>query len=135
MIEPPVPTADSEVAAEPEQAASAAEPSVLVVEQDVVLEVAGMDQAGSERRQRGPGGLGSLGAELDLALDLASQSPRRGAAYSSRRTVISVRSLGLSRASRGSFTILSATSIPRTTRSKAVYWRSRKLESFTTMKN
>src|SRR5439155_18685733 len=118
-----------------EQAAAGAEPSGRVVEQDVVLEMPRAEPPGAETRHRGPRGFRSGDAELDLALDLARQSPRRGADYSTTRTVISVRSLGLSRASRGSFTMLSATSIPRTTRPKAVYCRSRKLESFTTMKN
>ena len=48
---------------------------------------------------------------------------------------MSTRSFGLSRPSRGAVTILSATSMPRTTRPKAVYWRSRKPESATQMKN
>ena len=46
-----------------------------------------------------------------------------------------MRSFGLSRASRGAFTIWSATSMPRTTRPKAVYCLSRKPESATQMKN
>ena len=49
--------------------------------------------------------------------------------------VISMRSVGLSRASRGWATILSATSIPFTTSPNTVYWRFRCGASFTTMKN
>src|SRR5437879_11661967 len=50
-------------------------------------------------------------------------------------TFISIRSFGRSFWPRGAFTILSATSMPRITSPKTVYWRSRKGESFTTMKN
>ena len=55
--------------------------------------------------------------------------------FSTIVTVISIRSLGKSFAPRAALTILSATSIPRMTSPKAVYCLSRKLESFTTMKN
>src|SRR6266545_1510539 len=58
-----------------------------------------------------------------------------GPSYSTTRTFMSMRSLGLSRPSRGAPTIWSATSIPRTTRPKAVYCRSRNAESATQMKN
>src|SRR5207245_10712935 len=55
--------------------------------------------------------------------------------FSTIVTVISIRSFGKSFWPRGAFTILSATSMPRTTSPNTVYWRSRKGESFTTMKN
>src|SRR5262249_55158762 len=55
--------------------------------------------------------------------------------YSTIRTVISIRSRGLSRVSRGWATILSATSIPFTTSPKTVYLLFRYGAFFTIMKN
>src|SRR5206468_3041686 len=57
-----------------EQPAGRPEPSALVVEEQVVLEVARADEARAELRHRGPRGLRPGRAELDLALDLASQA-------------------------------------------------------------
>lgn len=55
--------------------------------------------------------------------------------YSTMVTVISMRSRGLSRSSRGRFTILSATPMPFVTSPNTEYLRSRNRESSTTMKN
>ena len=84
-------------------------------------------------------GMGGAAAIFPLAT--AAKRARTGAdhgpdgRYSTTVTVISIRSTGLSLASRGRFTILSATPIPFTTSPNAVYLRSRNRESSTTMKN
>jgi len=55
--------------------------------------------------------------------------------YSTIVTVISTRSLGLSRSSRATLTILSATPIPLVTSPNTEYLRSKNRESSTTTKN
>ena len=100
----------------------------LVVEEGVVLEVALAHELGPRAPQPLPRRLGGGDLELDLGLPRLAHGPAQAPA-STTRTFMSIRSFGLSRGSRGAFTIASATSIPRTTRPKALYCRSRKVES------